>query len=241
MTDGLPAPDPWSDACRAVALLCVDPTGLGGVVVRSPAGEVRTALLERLRSGFLSTEEGSTKPPLVQIPAEVSAAQLLGGLDLEQTLALGRPVATRGALARANGGLLTLAMVERMSGAIAAVIAATIDSGEAATERDGFSERAPARFGVVALDEGINADQRPPAAIRERMAIHLDLSGLSHRDLSDIPAEDIAAARARLAYGVIPESVIEAFCAAATMLGISSGRAPLLALRAACASAALAG
>ena len=39
--------------------------------------------------------------------------RLLGGLDLAATLHAGRPVAERGMLAEANGGIVLLAMAER--------------------------------------------------------------------------------------------------------------------------------
>ncbi len=43
----------------------------------------------------------------------MTADQLLGGPDLERTLALGGPVATDGSMSRADGVLLLLAMAER--------------------------------------------------------------------------------------------------------------------------------
>jgi magnesium chelatase subunit D len=240
VTETRPASDLWADACRAAALLAVDPAGLGGVAMRASAGEVRTAWLARLRRliAQLCAEAAS---PIIQVPADISAPQLLGGLDLEQTLATGRPVAQKGTLARANNGLLIIAMAERMGASTAGPIAAAMDQGEVMTERDGFSSRLPARFGVVALDEGIASDERPPAALMERLAIHIDLTHVSHRDMDEIAIEEIAAARQRMPHIATPDSVIEAICGAATVLGVTSGRIPVLALRTARAAAALAG
>jgi magnesium chelatase subunit D len=240
VTDSRPASDLWTDACRAAALLAVDPVGLGGIAMRSPAGEVRTAWLARLRQ--LVVQSGAdAMPPMIQVPADISVSQLLGGLDLEQTLAAGRPVAQRGALARADTGLLIIAMAERMEVATAGPIAAAMDQGEVITERDGFSNRLPARFGVVALDEGIASDERPPAALLERLAIHIDLTDISHRDMQEMPVEEIGTARQSLSKIITPDSVIEALCGAASALGVMSGRIPVLALRTARAAAALAG
>ncbi len=240
MTDARPASAIWSDACRAAQLLAVDPVGLGGIALRSPAGEARSAWLVLMRR-LIAEADAKATSPVVQIPADVSAPQLLGGLDLEQTLALGRPAAQQGALARADGGLLIIAMAERMGAAAAGPIAAALDQGEVVTERDGFSLRRPTCFGVVALDEGIAVDERPPAALLERLAIHLDLSDVTHRDMEDAALVDIATARRCLGDVIIPDSVIESLCAAALVLGVTSGRTPILALRTARAAAALAG
>jgi magnesium chelatase subunit D len=240
VTEARPASDLWADACRAAALLAVDPAGLGGISMRSPAGEVRAAWLTRMRR-LIAQSCAETTSPVIQVPADITAPQLLGGLDLEQTLATGRPVAQKGALARAHQGLLIIAMAERMGASTAGPIAAAMDQGEVMTERDGFSSRLPARFGVVALDEGIASDERPPAALMERLAMHIDLTQVSHRDLDEIAIEEIAAARQRMPHIATPDSVIEAICGAATVLGITSGRIPVLALRTARAAAALAG
>ncbi len=226
----------WALACRAAALLALGSAGLGGVLLRAPPGEARTAWLALAKR--LTIDAGG---PVVQAPASVTAEQLLGGLDLERTLALGRPAATQGALARADGGLFLLAMAERAPAGTAALIAAAMDSGEAGGERDGVSSSAPARFGLVALDESLDGEDRPQAVLRERLAMEIDLSACHHRDIGDAPAFDLADARQRLPSVIVPDGAVESLCAAAFALGIDSGRAPLLALRTARASAALAG
>jgi magnesium chelatase subunit D len=227
-----PLPDLWTDALMSAALLAADPVGVGGVVLRCPAGEVRQAWLAHLRRCLSSL--GSA--PVVQIPADVSNHQLLGGLDLERTLAESRPIWQQGALVRANGGVILAAMAERMNAPAAAVIGATMDMG--------MVEEAPARFALVACDEGIAPDERPPAGLAERLAMHLDLTGLTHREALGAETAsfpDIALARARLSSVIVPDGVAEAVCAAAAALGIASNRAALLALRLIRAAAALDG
>jgi magnesium chelatase subunit D len=171
----------------------------------------------------------------------VGDAELLGGLDLGATLASGRTVAQKGLLARADGGALLLAMAERLQPMPAALIAGALDRGEIVAERDGMTLRAEARFALIALDEGLEADERLPAPLAERLAFRLDLGGLSHRDCEaseKTEAEAVAAARARLASVVCHERIIAALCAACLALGVDSGRAPLFALKAARAHAA---
>ncbi|MGL4239532.1 MAG: magnesium chelatase subunit D, partial [Beijerinckiaceae bacterium] len=215
--------DVWSDALVAAAAIAVDRAGLGGVVLRAPAGEVRLAGVGYLRSSFAEAGGG----PWVQVPADVSDHQLLGGLDLERTLAEGRTVAAAGALARADGGLLTIAMAERLQPSSAAIMAGRLDGG--------------ARLAIIAQDEGIGPDESPPAALAERLSIRLDLTSLTHRDLGSSFTPDVEAARRMLPKVDVPDSAVEALCAASAALGIGSDRMPLFALRLARVSAALAG
>jgi magnesium chelatase subunit D len=229
--------DIWSDALVAAAALAVDPRLLGGVALRAPAGEVRSAWLAHLKA--CRAEAGSG--PWLQVPADVSDHQLLGGLDLERTLADGRPVALKGALARADRGLLTVAMAERLQPASAAIIAGALDTGRIAASRDAAGDATPARVAVVAQDEGIAPDERPPSALLERLAIHLDLSALTHRDIAPATLPDIDLARLILPVVTMPDAAVEAICGASAALGIGSDRAPLFALRLARLSAALAG
>ena len=169
--------------------------------------------------------------------------RLLGGLDLAATLKAGRPVAERGLLAEADGGVIVLAMAERIGPATAARIAAALDAGEAVLERDGLALRIPARFGVVALDEGATEEEVPPAALIDRLAFRVDLAGIAFADAVDcVPsADELAVARARLPLVRTDDAMVEALCGAASALGIASLRAPLFALRVARAAAAVDG
>jgi magnesium chelatase subunit D len=232
----LSTPTAWDDALHVAALFAIDPAALGGVVLCAAAGPVRDRWLDRLRALLPATM------PLRRIPLHVQDERLLGGLDLAATLQAGRAVAQRGLLAEADGGVLLLAMAERVGAGTAARIAAALDAGEVATARDGVEMRHPSRVGLVALDEG-GDDQRTPAALQDRLACWLDLSAIPTRELHGgaIDAADIAAARARLPAVRVDDDLVQAVCAAALALGIASMRAPLLALRVARAAAALEG
>jgi magnesium chelatase subunit D len=236
MTDGVNrAEAAWSAAVLAATLFAVDPAGTGGVSVAARPGPARDSWLATLR-GLLPPEA-----PVRRVPLHVSDDRLLGGLDLAATLQAGRPVAQRGLLAEADGGVVVVAMAERLPGATAARVAAVLDAGEVAAERDGLTLRAPARLGVVALDEGCDGDERPPAALLDRLAFRVDLDGLRSMGPGGAGAGEVAAARALLPEIRVGEAIIEALCAAAMALGVPSLRAPLLAVRAARAAAALAG
>ena len=226
----------WSDAVAAAQLFAVDPVGTGGVLLRSRAGPVRERWLAMLRAALPAAQ------PFRHVPLHIADGRLLGGLDLNATLLAGRPVADRGLLADADGGVLVLAMAERLTPATAVHVTAAMDAREAIVERDGLSLRMPARFGVIALDEGLD-DEFAPASLRDRLAFHVDLNEVPIRQAEEFVLDeaDKRAARARLVALKAGQAQVEAMCAAAGALGIGSLRAPLLALRVACASAALAG
>ena len=218
------------DLASAVALLSVDP-GLG-CRLRGGPGPVREGFLAALRDGL---PEGA---PWQKLPAGVTDDRLLGGLDLAATLAAGRPVAERGLLARADGGVVIVAMAERLELGIAARLSNVIDSGHVTAEREGFSYREATKIGLVALDEGV--DETPPASLLDRLAMSIETDGLA----GEIEAPDLLAvgeARELLSSVRVTEAQIGALVVAAAQLGVAAMRAPMLALRAARAAAALGG
>jgi magnesium chelatase subunit D len=244
-------PDGAADAraVHAAALFAVDPAGLGGIVVRAGAGPARDAWFAAVRS--LVPEYA----PVRRVPLHVTDGRLLGGIDLPATLRAGRPIAERGLLADADGGVLVLAMAERMAPTTAAHLCAVLDTGVVALERDGLAVRAASRFGVVAFDEGLEPDERPPPALLERLAFWIALPPRSASALFESAVGEIvggagdawptraavAAARERLPRVRVDDATLEALCGVARTLGVDSLRVASLALRAARAAAALAG
>ena len=109
--------------------------------------------------------------------------------------------------------------------------------------RDGFAMEMPARLGVVALDEGQGDDERPPEALVDRMGYWVDLTSVGWREIEGAAyfADELVAARAKLGGVEAEASVVEALVVVAARLGVASLRAPLFALRAARALAALRG
>jgi magnesium chelatase subunit D len=227
----------WADAAWAAALLVVDPPGLGGVVLRAPAGPVRDRWTAWLRQLW------PADAPWRRLPSHIGDERLLGGLDLAATLQAGRPVAQRGLLAESDGGLLLLPMAERLPPATAARLSQVLDCGEVQTQRDGIARQAACRIALVAFDEGTDEDPALNAALADRLALQADLRqvGLGGCDEPALDAAAVAAARQRLARVHIAEPLLQALCATALQLGVDSLRASLLAQRAARAAAALAG
>jgi magnesium chelatase subunit D len=213
----------WAQARLAAALLAVDP-GLRGVVLTARAGPARDAWLEYYKS--LSDEDAVWR----RIPAAVNDEALLGGIDLAATLKTGRAVQRAGLLDEIKNGVGVLAMAERAETGLAARLAAALDA-----------EPSPV---LIALDEAAEPDEGAPAALRERLAFHIDLSGVTLRDLETaeegVTREDVAMARVRLTH-ILNNGAERALTQTAAVLGVDSLRPPLLALRVARAAAALEG
>jgi magnesium chelatase subunit D len=226
---------PATPALAAAALFAVDPLALGGVRVRSAAGPRRDAWLAALRALLPQTT------PWRRLPAHVDDDRLLGGLDLGATLAEGRPVAQRGVLEQADGGIVVVAMAERVGAGLAARLAGVLDRGEVQAQRGGLTLASPARVCLLALDEGIDDDEGLPATLADRLALHVDLDGSPTSDASTVSALDIVAARARLSSVVCDDVTLQALVGAAAALGVASSRAAWYALHAARCAAALAG
>lgn len=217
---------------RAAALFATDPFGLGGVLLRGRIGPARDAFLQ---AAMDLLPEGT---PLRRVPASITDERLLGGLDLAATLSAGRPVLSRGLLAEADGGVLILPMAERVAQGACARIAAAMDRGMVAIEREGFGTPSRAVFGVIALDEG-HEDEHAPEALADRLALHVACD--SWEDDDAFSRTGVEQARARLPGVSVPDEIVTELVATAAALGIDSVRPALFAIRAARALAALAG
>jgi magnesium chelatase subunit D len=234
----------WNDALTALQLLQIDPHGFGGVCLRAPHGPVRERWLQALADLGLG---------LVKVPGSVDSERLLGGIDLAHTLQTGQLHLQAGLLQQADQGLVCLPMAERLSPALLAPLVQALEQGQVPPTRHS-AEPTLTRFGVVALDESLPDEPGVGAALAERLGVWLDLHELSpsdiHADWTDAHSEGLhlrlspgalARARDQLAQVQASDDQMQALCAAALGLGIGSLRVPSLALRLACAHAALNG
>jgi magnesium chelatase subunit D len=164
-------------------------------------------------------------PKARRITPSISDLQLFGGVDIGETL-------TRGQIIRAKGILetptpLVFTMAERCEPGLAARLSQSLDTGIG--------------HALILLDEGAENDEIAPTTLTERLAFRVDLEGLRHVEVAQMVMEEsvIAASRARLSDVTIPEDVPTALAVTAVRFGIDSLRAPLIALAAARANAAL--
>ena len=236
MTSNMPDEyNAWTDAALTAVLFAIDPVGIKGITLRAQPGPVRDAWLQHLKALF------PIEKPWRRVPINIPESRLLGGLDLTATLQAGRPVAERGLLADADGGVIELAMAERLTATTSAVLGQVIDAGEVIMERDGLTSKHATRFGVIALDEGIGDEEHVPAGLRERFAFEVDLQQVNYQQCQYWPfsTDTVIAARAALNNIAFDDRLLEVLCSVALGLGIHSLRAPIIARRVACAIAAL--
>ena len=224
------------DAATIAALFAVDPVGLGGVALRSPACDNRDQWLALLKTLL------PTQTPLRRVPLNINDTALLGGLDLGATLQACKPIALQGLLSQADGGVLVLAMAERMSVSSAARFGSVLDTGMVALQRDGLDTSTQASLGLVALDEGANDDEHMPASLADRLAFRLLMSAQDEDEEGpEWSAQEVLKARQLLPQVTMDDEAVQALCAAALALGIDSLRASVFAVRVARAAAALSG
>jgi magnesium chelatase subunit D len=227
---------PWNDAELIAALLAIDSTGLGGVVLDHPSHDAAREWLALVRACL------PAGAPLRRVPASVTEDRLLGGVDLAATLTSGRLVVEPGVLAAADGGVVALPMAERASAAVLAGLVEVLDAHAVRVEREGIAARHDARVALVCYDESAD-DESLPTALTDRLAFRL--SGLHVLVLRDARRSALAAAvvdaRARHAGVGDAGDWLTAVCELAQAYGITSLRAPLFAWRAARAHAALHG
>ena len=223
----------WLRALQVAQLLVINPHGLGGAILRARSGPVRERWLAYLNT---IAQLGGMRLPLRKMPLGISDENLIGGIDLDQTLRTGKAVLRQGLLAQCDQQLLLMPMAERVEvGAVAKVVSA-LDNGFISIERDGQSRRIDSHFGVVALDEGIEDDEQPNEKIRQRVAFLLNLDILGWRDLPETDDDFVPdvgllqEARENFSKVTISEDSLNALVGVAEQLGVISIRALHLAI-----------
>jgi len=207
----------WEDALLAIRVAAMARHRVGGIHLRARAGPVRDAWVERFRDAM------PDDAPVVRFSPGVDEGRLLGDLDLTRTLAEGRPVMAEGLLTRAEGGAIFLAMAERAEPTLSGILAAAMDTGQVSVR---FSEPQPARFLLVAFDEGADESENVPRALADRLGLRVDLSAVSWR----IAAGDLAVppGAARDPDDVtVSDAILTALATAAMQAGWQSMRSAL--------------
>ncbi len=210
------APQPHvsvADAGLATRLFAQSPFALGGIVLRG-FGPARDAIVETINAAF----------PTRKLPSHVDDERLLGGVDVAASLATGRTVLQKGLLVEARGGILIVPMAERMSDAIAGRLAQALDN-----DRD---------LALILLDDSVEVDDAPPAALLDRCAFHCDLSQARHLpEPFDLPSERETAQTV----AALSKDAMTGLASTASALGVASLRPLVFATQAARAHAALEG
>ena len=229
-----PADDVAAVRARAAAALCVVAIAghrIGGIVLRdSSAGAQQwiAALRARLPADVR----------VCRLPSSATDDRIFGGLDLAATIALGSPVAERGVVADAHGGVVIVPLIERMPVATQARLGTVLDSGIATVQRDGVRADFDAEFTLIAIDESEEDVWGVAAPLRDRLALVLD--GDVRVDESTLPdGIVIASARASIESVHASDEVMIGVGTLCVAFGIATERAARQALWTARALAAL--
>jgi magnesium chelatase subunit D len=255
-------------AKRALLLLAIE-TGLRGVLIASSGGSDE-AMLARSFGALLSAaqSEPSIDPGreswVVDLPLNITEDRLLGELDLERTIATGKREISTGLLARANRRVLIANDINLLDPGIATHVAQALDSRQVSVEREGISVIHDADFLLVGIFNSAEGD--PSSLLRDRVGLILDTpvdwspderaeiverAFRFDRDPVTFAEEfarqtaqlicDIKDARKRLPRVRVSKSQVRRISQIALRLGVEGNRADVFALKAARASAALAG
>ena len=239
-------------AKKALLLAAVD-SSLGGVLIPATVGSGKSTLA---RAFARILPEGT---PFVELPLNITEDRLLGGLDLEVALSTGKRVIEKGLLAKANGGVLYVDSFNLLDSTSEAYLIDALSRGKVLIERDGVSDVHEARFILVGTYNPAEGDVRmglldriglivpftPSIDEKFRAEVVRRVHFQSHRD--DDADEDkilqglILQARDLLPRVEIRDEEISGLVQTALSLGVEGNRADVFAVKAALASAALAG
>ncbi len=153
----------------AALVLAVDPSGLGGAILRGPGGPATEAWLGLLRHHL------PPETPWRRLPTGVTPDRLVGGVDLSRTVVQGVRVLQPGLLAECHGGLVVVPSAERLPPETVPPLLEALDRGRVRVEREGLSADSPARASLVLLDESGEEEGGAPEALRDRLALLLTL------------------------------------------------------------------
>jgi magnesium chelatase subunit D len=206
--------------------------------------------------------QGHAEAQMVELPVGVTEDRLLGGIDLERTLATGKRHVSPGLLAQADGQLLNVDSVNLLDSNIATHLAHALDSRRVSVERESVSASHSADFVLIATFNP--AEGQPSSLLRDRVGLLVEATAdastderaqIIERDLrfeSDPIrfVEDFAfdtaqvrsaieEARMRLPRVHVSRERRLQIAQIAISLGVEGNRADLFALKAARANAAL--
>jgi magnesium chelatase subunit D len=246
-------------AKQALLMLAVEPR-LKGVLIAAGPGTAKSTLA---RAFAFMTVSHDQRAPYVELPLGITEDRLLGGLDLEQTLKTGVRQSQTGLMAAAHGGVLYVDEINLLPTDIAHHLSGALNDGVVRLEREGLSETHPADFLLIGTYDP--AEGTVAASLVDRVGLFVAESALSSpaaraeivrraddyarhpmafaEDYADATAKLrslIASARDRLPAVQITVEDRRRLGFAALQLGVEGNRVDLFAVRATCASAALA-
>ena len=260
---------------QALLLLAIDPR-LKGALIASESGSGKSILARAFgsllpprgvdcgRSRVDPSRDRELASDTLELPLNITEDRLLGGLDLERTIATGRREIAAGLLAQANGRVLYVNDINLLDSNTATHVAHALDSSQVHLEREGLSAIHDADFMFVGTFNSAEGDAS--SLLRDRVGLIVDSrTECSADENAEIIARafqfdkdpfnfaddfafetarlksDIEAARARLPGVRVSKNQVRQISQIGMRLGVEGNRADVFALKAARASAALAG
>ncbi len=111
--------------------------------------------------------------PVVDLPLGATEDRVVGALDLERALGQGVKAFEPGLLARAHRGFLYIDEVNLLEDHLVDVLLDVAASGENVVEREGLSERHPARFVLVGSGNPEEGELRPQLLDRFGLSVEV--------------------------------------------------------------------
>lgn len=202
--------------------------------------------------------------PFIDMPLGATEDRVTGALDIERALVAGEKAFEPGLLAKAHRGFLYIDEINLLEDHLVDLLLDVAASGENVVEREGLSVRHASRFVLIGsgnpeegelrpqlLDRfGLSVEVRTPTEVAERVEILRrcdaferggDSFGESWREAEHKTVKRIGKARKALAAIDAPEAILADTAALCHAVGADGLRGELTMIRAARASAALAG
>lgn len=232
------------DEARLALLLASLDASLGGVLLRGEKGTGKSTLARALAALLPGRR-------LATLPLGATEDRVVGGVDLQATIAAGRPVAQPGLLAGLDGGVLYVDEVNLLPDHLVDVILDAATTGIVRLEREGVCALYPARFTLIGTMNPEEGELRPQLLDRFGLCVQvrgetevetrveiiertLDWGGhpeaFTRRfaDRQQGLRDRLAAARDRLSTIVIPDDVITLATGLAMDAAVAGSRADIL-------------
>ena len=246
------------DRLRHALVLCAVRPEIGGVLIRGEKGTAKSTAVRALASVLAQVDRDAR---LVELPIGATEDRVVGSLDLQKVLRDGEQAFAPGLLARAHGGVLYVDEVNLLHDHLVDIMLDAAAMGRVHIERDGISHSHESRFVLIGTMNPEEGELRPQlldrfgltvdvhasrdvsvrsTVIRQRLAYEADPAGFAARyhDEDAELADRIAAARARIAHVVLPDTELTRIAALCAAFDVDGMRADLVVARTAVANAA---
>ena len=201
----------WDLAVLGGLLVAIDPSGFGGVRLQARPGAARQAWCTAVENWLT---EGAQ---MITVPSHVTHEQLVGSLDIEETLRTKKPKVVRGAIERAYGGLLVLRGACGLDEDRLNPVLTVLESSELRSETCGLVRTVEVECGCVAFDEGRSSKSEPLCprlADHLGMVLDLDMCAGAPLAIPEITSSRLDLARDELGFVQVDPSATNAICRA---------------------------